>query len=353
MSATTLPYITAPYPAADMIALDNMIISSINQNLTAFTQANPLVGLSNLGNTQGTTSTFGANQVIFVGGNNVTLSQSVNSNAASATITINVNNVSNQTLGLYALGNTTQNSSTTLSASALSFNAIGQITVGYSNGSIQFSSPTDQVSHFIWPEAQLTSISAAVQGSQSIQYFPLKENVSMSQLGIFGSISNGTSANLSSVLAAISLYMGIYTNNAGTLSLVVSGSQSQSQSYTSNGTTSVNGNYQLTVPINTVLTPNDYYVLANLQTAQSYSSGAGTTATTAQTITIYGGGQIGSANNFIPWGSGTASTLGLYTGMGMHTSTSNAVPNSIPLSSINNTGTNIQIANIGIQARAI
>ena len=45
----------------------------------------------------------------------------------------------NQTIGLYALGNTTQNSSTTLDARTLSFNGLGNITVGYSNGSIQIS----------------------------------------------------------------------------------------------------------------------------------------------------------------------------------------------------------------------
>lgn len=48
---------------------------------------------------------------------------------------------SNQNVSLYALGNTTQNSSTVLNASNLSFNAIGSITAGYSNGSIQLSAP--------------------------------------------------------------------------------------------------------------------------------------------------------------------------------------------------------------------
>lgn len=352
MSATTIPYITAPYPAADMIALDNMIIASINNNLTAFTNANPQVGISTNGNTAGTTG-FAANQVVFVGGSNVSLSQSLNSNSASGTITINVSNVSNGTIGLYALGNTTQNSSTTLSQSALSFNGLGQITVGFSNGSIQLSGPVDVASHSVWPGAQLTAISAAAQGSQSIQYFPLGEALSVTQIGILGSISNGTGANASTILNSNTVMIGIYTNNAGTLSLVTSGSTNNSGTYSSNATASVNGLFQLTVPLSTVLQPNDYYVLANIQTAQFNSSGAGTTATTLQTITMYGGAQIGSANSFALYGAGSASTLGFYTGMGMHTSTSAAIPASIPLSSVNNTGTNIQIANLAIQMRAI
>lgn len=49
---------------------------------------------------------------------------------------------SNQNISLYALGNTTQNSSTVLNASVLSLNGIQGITVGFSNGSIQLSGAT-------------------------------------------------------------------------------------------------------------------------------------------------------------------------------------------------------------------
>lgn len=203
-------------------------------------------GISNLGNTAGTSGVVSANQVrvLFAGGNNVTLSQSTN--GASATITISAfnqstqtqnfaaanfsggntvgntflatsgtvafyanNNVSfsldsaaqkvsinaanqtvqtqniitaisagtqnatsgglsfadsngiafgmsgssritasytvptqtNQTVGLYAIGNTTQNSSTTLDARTISFNGLGAATMGFSNGSVQVSVP--------------------------------------------------------------------------------------------------------------------------------------------------------------------------------------------------------------------
>jgi hypothetical protein len=46
-----------------------------------------------------------------------------------------------QTVGLYALGNTTQNSSTTLDARTISYNGIGALSIGYSNGSVQMSAP--------------------------------------------------------------------------------------------------------------------------------------------------------------------------------------------------------------------
>lgn len=55
------------------------------------------------------------------------------------TISIGAPVQSNQNVSLYALGNTTQNSSTLLNASNLSFNGLGGATVGFSNGSIQIS----------------------------------------------------------------------------------------------------------------------------------------------------------------------------------------------------------------------
>lgn len=56
-------------------------------------------------------------------------------------VSVNAQSVVPQNVSLYGLGNTTQNSSTVLSVNALSLNAIGSLTVGYSNGSIQFSAP--------------------------------------------------------------------------------------------------------------------------------------------------------------------------------------------------------------------
>lgn len=67
------------------------------------------------------------------------------SNNGSITISASHNAItsqSNQNVSLFALGNTTQNSSTVLNASQLSFNGLGNMTVGFSNGSIQMSGGT-------------------------------------------------------------------------------------------------------------------------------------------------------------------------------------------------------------------
>lgn len=102
-------------------------------------QTNQTVGLYALGNTtQNSSTTLDARTLSFNGLGIVTVGYSNGSIQISATDAAQTN----QTVGLYALGNTTQNSSTTLDARTLSFNGLGEITVGYSNGSIQLSAPT-------------------------------------------------------------------------------------------------------------------------------------------------------------------------------------------------------------------
>lgn len=94
------------------------------------------------GNTSGATAMLSEGTVVFAGGNNITLSQNMNS------ITISAPNAiaqTNQTLGFYGTGNTTQSSSGTFDARSMTFNGLGDMSVGFSNGSIQLSSPVQTV----------------------------------------------------------------------------------------------------------------------------------------------------------------------------------------------------------------
>jgi len=146
------------------------------------------LGVSTGGNTSGNTGTY-SGQAIFAGVNNITLSvssaaggaqtitisganapaaqtgisgmQVSNTTYTSGTVTFqNANGISFGSSGangisasytvpaqvsLFALGNTTQNSSTVLSFSALSFNGLGEASVGFSNGSIQVSAPAQSI----------------------------------------------------------------------------------------------------------------------------------------------------------------------------------------------------------------
>jgi len=99
-------------------------------------------GVSNTGNTAGNTGTVSSGTLVFAASGGITASQSTA--AGQSTIWYSVAAPvaqTNQTVGLYALGNTTQNSSTTLDARTMSFNGLGAATWGYSNGSIQVSVP--------------------------------------------------------------------------------------------------------------------------------------------------------------------------------------------------------------------
>lgn len=123
-------------------------MSGSNQITASYTvpsipsQTNQTIGMSTAGNTAGTAGTVNG-QLIFAGGNNITLSQSVNGQSATISIVgVATAAQSTQTIGLYALGNTTQNSSTTFNATGISFSAGGAQTVGFNAGAVQISSPS-------------------------------------------------------------------------------------------------------------------------------------------------------------------------------------------------------------------
>jgi len=101
--------------------------------------ANATLGMSNIGHTAGTSGVISGIglELLLAGGNNVTLSQSINGSAA--TVTISAANQTNQQLSMYAVSNTTLATSSTGNASALSFEGAGGVSVGISNGSVVIS----------------------------------------------------------------------------------------------------------------------------------------------------------------------------------------------------------------------
>lgn len=99
-------------------------------------------GMSNLGNTSGTSGIASGSAVRFLlaGGNNITLSQSLD--GASGTITISAPNQSAQSLGVYGLNQTTgESSSSTVDARTISIHGAGAVSVGLSGGSVVISAP--------------------------------------------------------------------------------------------------------------------------------------------------------------------------------------------------------------------
>ena len=298
--------------------------------------------------------------------------------AGIGTLTASISQ-SNQNNSLFALGNTTQNSSTVLNASALSFNGLGAQTVGFSNGSIQLSVPATSslvgtnglsvsvngstlsvsnigISRVMIPYgANLTAVTAPGNASMSLQYVPIFQPITGTRIDALIGISAGSAATSNTAALAFSAYCIIYTKNGSTLSSLSSGSTQTTYSYASNSA----GNTQLTasvirpmsVPVNFNMTQGEYYVGFNMVTNTS-SIGANTTNLGA-TISMYGGNDMQTGLNFAEFANNTATSTNMIGGMGMYSAATTGVPTAVSLSAINATGSAVSAANIALVFRNV
>jgi hypothetical protein len=410
VSNTTYTSGTVSFQNANGISFGSSGANGISASYTVPTVPALSMGVSTGGNTSGNTGIY-SGQVVFAGGNNITLSVSSGAGGAqtisisganaagaqtgisglvvsnttytSGTVTFqNANGISFgssgangisasytvpaqiSTIGLYALGNTTQNSSTTLNQSALSFNALGAMTMGYSNGSIQASAPatssisgTGQVSIVV--NGSTISIGVPNQVTNTDFYAPYEDiQLAPVQIGqgslifdpqpfpnvqfdrILFNIYN-TNSSLSSGSHSLSFYFGLYSRNASTLSLV--GSTSVSTAVTQSGTL---GSYSLysgirgiSIGSTTTLSSGNYWMAFGSRTSSggadgSYSNmalngGFFTDALLSGTLSY--GGYFGSVVN---------ATNQVALGQGFYTATSTGIPASVAFSQINGTASN-------------
>ena len=300
----------------------SQVTASYNFNLSAGTTSNNL------------------NAVTFSNSNNVSFGINGSTVTASASFAAQTN----QTVGLYALGNTTQNSSTTLDARTLSYNALGAMTWGYSNGSIQVSAPatsslsaTGMVSlstngstisigvpgqtqsRFDVLPLNLVSLSSSGQtnSAYTLQYIQqLNDALTFSRVDIPLNISLSSSGATNTAAIAISAMAVLYTRNGSTLSPVVGTSQSQTLSWASNTSnfSNLTGPRMFSFPLGTSIQNGDYWLGFYLSTSSGISTGANTTALNG-TINMYLGTVL-TASNFADVGSATNSTHGpIYQGL--------------------------------------
>lgn len=279
--------------------------------------------------------------------------------SAGSAITASVAAQTNQTVGLYALGNTTQNSSSTMDARTLSFNALGAMTMGFSNGSVQVSAPATSslsatgilsistngstislgvpggtVSFWNPYEDAQTTASQIGNGSVFVQpAFNVNGNVSVTRLDLMASMSISSSSN-SSHAGALSFNVGVYTRNGSTLSLATSGSQSYQWTNTSNNSeASINALRRFSIPLSAnFLDGSDYWVavLSRSSTTNANwftASNVRVTMATGQVI-----GLIGEASN---------ATKQLSPGFGLWSTTSTALPASIAFGDIRGIGSGV------------
>ncbi len=244
------------------------------------------IGASNLGNTVGTSGVVSGSAVryLFAGGNNVTLSQSIN--GVSGTVTISAaaqtaqtqsnvqalydgaNSIStgtvrfsnsngigfgingqtitashngitsqtNQSISFVATGNTTHNTTHTADARSITFNGLGAASVGFSNGSIELSVPTQT--------AQTQSnIQAIYDGANSISTGTIRFSNS-NGIG-FGINGQTLTASHNGITTQTVQTQGVYnmvlsSNTAGAMATISSGTMTLAGG--NNITLSQNGN---------------------------------------------------------------------------------------------------------------
>jgi len=247
-------------------------------------------GVSNLGNTAGSTGTVSTGNFVLVGSNGISLSQSTGAAGSAATVTI-----------------------------------YGAVVSHYNAGSV------------------ITAAgSVAANSSASIVPFILYQHISASQMRFFASISVLSTTNTSSAGFAIGWSGVIYSNNAGTLSSINSFSNSISTFHQSNSTSSVGNVRALTANLATasLFTPGEYWMMLHVTTT---TSGAISLAKSVSmgVIPTWATG-FGAANYF---GNNTTNTRGVMPGLAIHST--GATRASLAFSDITgHSGNSASLANI-------
>ena len=310
------------------------------------------------------------------------------------------------TAGLFATGNTTNGSTTTVALSSQLYNFQGGVTGGFSNGSIQVSAPAlssisvsgnlslsvnastisiggigagtgfttgsttgvvgavtintagissqdAYLTRYVHPpSAQLTAITAPGNASMTVQYVPIPSPLTGTRMDALVAISAGSTTTVATAGIALSAYGIIYTKNGSTLSSLSSGSTQTTYTYASNtgGATWLTQSaiYGMSVPINFNMAPGEYYVGFNLLT-NTTSIGL-TTTNLGLTLSMMGGNDLQTAINYAELGANTATSSNLYN-IGVYSAATTGAVTRVSLSAINQTGTAMSAGNIALVFR--
>lgn len=265
-------------------------------------------------------TTYTSGTVVLSAGANITLG----TNAQTVTIS-GVAAQTNQSVGLYALGNTTQNSSTTLDARTLSFNGLGGITVGYSNGSIQLSGATGggggglTLSYFN-PQDAYVQVTGQ-QGNGTLHFQPMQApDVTFDRviLPVVLSLTTNT-CNLT-----LTFRVGFYTRNGSSISLLSSTSTAMLETISTGNTTLYNGLRLLSIPMTYGLAASQYWV--------GIVSSSATAAANMSISQIVASQQNSTVSG--PWGVSTNSSFQYTRGLGRYSAATNGLPNGVAFSQI-------------------
>jgi hypothetical protein len=253
-------------------------------------------GMSTEGNTAGTTGTVSSGRAILVGTGVISLSQSVNG----------------QSLSLSIGGPDT-----------MSLSVAGILTSGSAGSTITLGVPGPMTLSGFNPYPDIEKIGGQV-GQDTMQFDPIRvPDVAFDRVVI--PIINTNSSN-SSGSHTLSFWVGIYSRNASTLSLVESASTTTALTHsgTAGSYSLYSGQRIMTMGMTETLTAGDYWVAFVSRTTSGGANG---------TYSNLIGSNI--ASNFLGhFGSSHNTTYQLTLGQGVYTATTSGIPSSVAFSQI-------------------
>jgi hypothetical protein len=280
--------------------------------------ANYSIGVSNLGNTAGSTGITGT-RIVFVGTNNISLSQSTDANGA----TISINQTGGGGGGIAAAAGT----QTATSGTIVFANSNG-VTFGMS-GSSQITASVDTPIRYesgYSPHGDYPMVVGEMgQGTLAIDpdIFP---NLTLNQIAIPINFSHATNSTGSFTL---SNWIGLYSRNASSISLAHSTSFSTGITFsgTANSVSHV-GMRLLTYPWSTSVSEGRYWIAQIMRT---------TTGGANCSFSQYLASQINSSYLGV-FGVATNATAQFTLGQGLYSTSTTALPGNIPFSNIRGAG---------------
>lgn len=281
------------------------------------------------GNTAGSSTVAGTN-LVWAGGDNITLSATTAANVA----TISINAPASSSL---VAGN-----NITLSTNGSTISVVGPAA-----GGVTLSRWWGGLDKYI---SSLTSHNAtSLNGSMFIQYVEAPCYVTGTQIGQIIGFTAATSHNSANTLT-ISQSFGIYSRtgpSATQLTLASSGSTTFAATWSSNTTSNAFGLRELYCPFNINMTPGEYFIANVLSVSATNGGSAASFSRFGAPIQTAGGG---AAAGFT--GGTNVTDAAFFPAQGVWNATTAAMPNSLGISAITQTGTALMYANQYFEIRA-
>lgn len=311
-------------------------------------------GVSNLGNTAGSTGVTGT-RLVFVGTNNITLSQSTDANGGTVSISGAGGGAGQFSAGVSTDGNTA--GATGITGTQLVFVGTGPVslsqTTGANGGTISIDAPA--TSSLVGTSGISISTNGSTISVIGQPFYKSRFNPFMEAVGVEGQIGQGTlhfhpvpdpdnfvfdrvlfdvrgtqaTTTNSTGSFTVSFWLGFYTRNASSLSLLASSSTTVGASLPgTQSSATYNGPRVMSMGWTTTITQADLWVGVVSRTT---SAGAN-----MLTVSQYLASDVNS--NFSgEWGVATNATKQNVLGLGVYTASTSGIPGSVAFSQINGT----------------